>query len=83
MIQSCEVRRAKQRMEAGGFEPHAENAYPIVSEQLTEIPESCLASSLAFLLQSHPELSVLIDIWPKLPDHIKSAIQALVQTCTT
>lgn len=69
-------------MEAGGFEPHAKNTYPIVNEQLTDSPKNCLAYSLAFLLQSHPELAHLIDIWPKLPDHIKSAIGALIQTCT-
>jgi hypothetical protein len=69
-------------LEAGGFEPHTKNPYPIANEQLTDIHKSCLASSLAFLLQSYPELGNLIDIWPKLPDHIKSAIQALIQTGT-
>jgi hypothetical protein len=69
-------------MEAGGFEPLAQNTYPLVNKELTVHSETCLASSLAVLLQSHPELANLLDIWPKLPDHIKSAIRALIQTCT-
>jgi hypothetical protein len=31
-------------------------------------------------IQSHPELKSIIDQWAILPDHIKAAIMALIQT---
>jgi hypothetical protein len=69
-------------MEAGGFETLAENHKAIVNQEFTESNENHLASSLAFSLQNDPGLGAVVDIWPTLPQHIKSAIKALIQTCT-
>lgn len=68
-------------LEARGFESQAENTYPLINKELTDTQKTCLAYSLAALLQDHPELANLIDFWPKLPDHVKLAIQTLIQSC--
>ncbi|OHB59522.1 MAG: hypothetical protein A2Y12_10045 [Planctomycetes bacterium GWF2_42_9] len=51
------------------------------NNELTEGIISDSATSLVISLQRHPELSTIVHIWSALPEHIKSAIQALIQTC--
>jgi hypothetical protein len=38
---------------------------------------------LDILVQKHPDLEQIISAWPELPEHIKAAIKALVQTRET
>jgi hypothetical protein len=35
---------------------------------------------LAHVLQKHTDLAKMVAVWPDLPEHIKAAIKALVQT---
>jgi hypothetical protein len=66
-----------------GFEPLSENQEPADNKRLTENPNPVLSTSLDNLLQKYPELAQLIKTWPELPEHIKAAIKALVQTHNT
>jgi hypothetical protein len=39
-----------------------------------------LASCLAFLSQKDPVLSMVVERWPNLPEHIKAAVKALINS---
>jgi len=47
---------------------------------LADNPTQDLASHLALLCQKSPDLGRVIEAWPTLPDHIRKAILALVET---
>jgi hypothetical protein len=32
------------------------------------------------ILQKYPDLAAVVEVWPNLPDTIKAAIRALIQT---
>jgi len=41
-----------------------------------------LADFLAFLAEKHPDLAVVVKAWPTLPEHIKAAVNVLIQTAS-
>ncbi len=43
----------------------------------SETQKENLAQNLAFLVQKHPDLAEIVQVWPDLPEHIKAAIKAL------
>lgn len=67
-----------------GFEPHnlrfrrpmSGNAKGLINKAVTGTSQSNLAPTL----EKHSRLMEVVEVWPKLPAHIKAAIMALVQT---
>ena len=47
---------------------------------LTQNSNPVFDTSLAILLQKYPDLQEIISAWPNLPEHIKAAVKALIQT---
>jgi hypothetical protein len=35
---------------------------------------------LAQIAEKHPDLRLIVEAWPELPEHIKAAIKALLET---
>ena len=63
-----------------GLEPLERNQEPIINTELTKSQDFVLDTSLDILLQKHADLQAVITVWPELPEHIKAAIKALVET---
>jgi hypothetical protein len=66
-----------------GVEPLNENQQAVDNKELTKTANPVFDTSLAILLQRYPELQEIISAWPNLPEHIKAAIKALIQTHKT
>jgi hypothetical protein len=71
---------AKNTIAPRGFEPLNENQQADDNKRLTENQNPVLSTSLDKIQQKYPELQEMISAWPKLPEHIKAAIKALVET---
>ena len=51
-----------------------------VKDNLCPISEHKRVQNPVQILQKHPDLEQIIVAWPELPEHIKAAIKALIQT---
>jgi hypothetical protein len=58
------------------------NPQPPINTLLTESEQPVLASCLAQIVQKYPDLKQIVEAWPELPEHIKAAIKALIQSYT-
>ncbi len=63
--------------------PESENANELNKQALTETGETVLASCLALLTPKYPDLALVVNSWPNLPEHIKATIKTLVETANT
>jgi hypothetical protein len=54
------------------------NPNPLQQQTLTENEKNVLASCLALLAEKDPDLSMVIERWPNLPEHIKQTIKTLL-----
>jgi hypothetical protein len=70
-------------MEAGGFEPPSRNRQASDNKELTQKQNPVLDTCLDILLQKHPDLQQIITAWPKLPEHIKQSVNALIGVYTS
>jgi hypothetical protein len=52
------------------------------AEALTATPPGDFAQTFAHELQSHPDLAMIVEHWPVLPEPIKAAIRVLMGTVT-
>ena len=63
-----------------GFEPLKEKQQTTTNKELTQNANPVLSISLDILLQKYPDLEKIITAWPELPERIKAAVKALIQT---
>jgi hypothetical protein len=70
----------KRELEAPGIEPGTTLSQGKTLQSLTAIPLIPLAQTLARETQIDPDLARVIAAWTTLPEHLKAAILALIQT---
>jgi hypothetical protein len=66
-----------------GFEPLNKNQQAVNNKALTKNENPVLSTGLDKTLQKYTELKHIAEAWPKLSEHIKAAIKALIQICKT
>ncbi len=67
-------------MRMRGVEHPNKKAQTTENKRLIENDNPVLSTSLDKTLQKHSDLEQIISAWPNLPEHIKVAIQALVES---
>ena len=50
------------------------------NKELTKNENPVFDTSLDNLLQKYPDLAAVVKAWPNLPEHIKAAIKALIES---
>ena len=65
-----------------GFSVRCDNGITSAQDSTSESSQKNLSLYLALLVQKHPDLALIAEAWPNLPEHIRAAIKALVQTHT-
>ena len=77
-----------KKIGATGLEPVTTNLQTPENKELTEKPQTGTAqklpktcnSDLKNIVENDTDLEQIVTVWPSLPEHIKSAIKALVNT---
>ncbi len=59
--------------------PDAENAKCLAETKVTQSPENDLAEFLASVVKNHPDLTKLIEAWPKLHEAVRAHILLIAE----
>jgi len=51
----------------------------LVKSRCSKTGKTDLAENLALILAEHPDLALIIEHWPELPEHIRAAIRLLIE----
>ncbi len=62
------------------FESRAKNTEQLSNKELIDLAGPDFANCFAIIVQKYPELKHIKEVLPELPEHIKAAIIALIQT---
>ena len=65
-----------RRLEAGGFE---QAPLGVPKTPISETPSAESGAREGETTSKDPDLALIVERWPKLPEHIKAAIRTLVQ----
>jgi hypothetical protein len=69
-------------MEAAGIEPACDSSQGTILQGVAQAPSQPLARTLARETQFDPDLALLIEAWPTLPEAVRAGIVAMVKAAS-
>jgi len=72
--------RLEVRLEAAGIEPASKPAQDKVQKRLAGEGQKSFAQTFAREIENYPDLTRIVAAWPELPEAIRRAMLALVES---
>jgi len=69
-----------QRQSSGFVNRSTNQDNPLQEQHLKTCDKNDLACFLAFFFQKDPDLAVVVERWPGLPEHIKQTIKTIIES---